>query len=462
MSTTTSWLQTRQTKYGAYAVIYSAIIIAVLILANFLANRYSKSYDSTSNKRFSLSEQTEKLVKNLNQDVTATYVDKSSGFRTAKDTLDRYQALSPKLHVKYLDYTREPAAARAVGARTAGTVVFEGANKRDEAKSVTEEELTGALIRVLKTGERNICFTSGLGEHPVDDQGQSSYSGIKEVAEKSNYKVRTIPLLEKPEVPKDCTVLVVGGPKRDYPEALATAVKNYVEGGGRALIMLDPPLKGMREDVSENPELIKVLKGWGVTPTDEIVLDVSGAGRFFRMGPEIPLVTAYESQAIVRDLKDTATAMPLARPLEVKTSEGKATVEKMFSSSGNSFAKSVNALKGEVAIDTGKDKKGPFVLAAAGKYNNGQPNNEGRFVVIGTSSFGINGYLSFGGNRDLAGNTLNWLAADEELISIRPKDPEDRRIQVTNRQMGVLSYTTLLLLPLLIALVGFSVWWQRR
>ena len=457
-----NWIKTRQTQYAAYVAVYIAIVIAALILINFLANRYSKAYDSTSNKRFSLSEQTEKIVKNLSKDVTATYVDKATGFKNAKDLLDRYQALSPKLHVRYIDPNTDPLTAQASGVRTAGTLAVESGSRRDEAKSISEEEITGALIRVLKEGERNICFTAGLGEGSVDDTSPTSYSGVKEVAERSNYKVRSISLLEKPEVPKDCTVVVVAGPKRDYPEAVAGALKTFVEGGGRALFLMAPPLSGINDDVSTNPELIKLLSGWGVTPTPELVLDVSGAGRYFRMGPEIPLVATYESQSIVRDLKETASAFPYARPLEVKASEGKATNEKLFSSMDRSVAKNANLIKGELVIDPDKDKKGPFVLGVAGKYNTGTPNHEGRFVVFGSSRFASNGYLKFGGNRDIVGNSLNWLAADEEMISIRPKDPEDRRIQLTNRQMGVVRYTTLILLPLLIALAGVSVWWQRR
>ena len=457
-----NWMKTRQTQYAAYATVYTVIVIAVLILANFLANRYSKTYDSTSNKRFSLSDQTEKIVKNLSKDVTATYVDKATSFSKAKDLLDRYAALSPKLHLKYIDPTTDPATAQATGVRTAGTLAVESGTRRDEAKSITEEEITGAIIRVVKDGERNICFTAGLGEGSVDDTSATSYSAVTEVAERSNYKVRSISLLEKPEVPKDCTVVVVAGPKRDYPEAVAGALKTYVETGGRALFLLAPPLKGLTDEVSENPELIKVLSGWGVTAMPELVLDVSGAGRYYRMGPEIPLVASYESQQIVRDLKETASAFPLSRPLEVQASMGKATTEKLFSSMDRSVSKNVNAIKGDIAIDPEKDKKGPFVLGVAGKYNTGQKEHEGRFVVYGSSRFAVNGYIKFGGNRDLVGNSLNWLAADEVMISIRPKDPEDRRIQLTGQQMSVVRYTTLILLPLLIALAGFSVWWQRR
>lgn len=83
----TDWIKTRQTRYTAYATLYIVIIIGVLTLVNFLANRHNKSYDSTANKRFSLSDQTEKVVKNLKQDVTISYYDVSSRFASAQDLL---------------------------------------------------------------------------------------------------------------------------------------------------------------------------------------------------------------------------------------------------------------------------------------------------------------------------------------------------------------------------------------
>ena len=81
----TQWLKARQTKYAAYATIYILIvIIAVLVVANVLANRYNKSYDATSNKRYSLSDQTEKIVKGLKQDVTITYFDQASAISSTQ------------------------------------------------------------------------------------------------------------------------------------------------------------------------------------------------------------------------------------------------------------------------------------------------------------------------------------------------------------------------------------------
>ena len=77
----TDWIKARQTKYGAYVTIYILVILAVLGAANFLANRYSKSYDSTANKQFSLSDQTIKAVKNLKKDVTSPTSIRPPSFR---------------------------------------------------------------------------------------------------------------------------------------------------------------------------------------------------------------------------------------------------------------------------------------------------------------------------------------------------------------------------------------------
>lgn len=453
-----SLLKTRSTQFALYATIYTAIVLAVLATMNFLANRHNFSLDTTATKRYSLSDQTEKLVKNLKQDVTVSYFDRPSAFQGARDLLSRYENLSPKFKVKYIDYAKEPLLTRSMGVRTAGTTIIESGAKRDEAKSVTEEELTSALIRVLKEGDRSVCFTKGLGEHTPEDD----YSAAKQVAERSTYKVRSINLLDKPEVPADCTVIVAAGPRREYPAVVAQAIQKFVEAGGKALVMIDPPIKGIKDDVAENPELLKVLASWGITSDPEIVLDASGAGRFFGAGPEMPLIASYEQHPIVRDMKETASAMPLARPLKVGGPVGKATAEKLFSTLPKTYAKPAEALKGEIAIDPSKDKNGPFVLGAAGTYNTGDPKKQGRFAVYGSSNFASNSYIRFGGNSDLFGNTLNWLAADEDLISIRPKDPEDRRIQATRGQMNMFFWVSVILLPIGVIAAGVGVWWRRR
>jgi len=454
------WLKTRQTKYTAYVTLYLLVVLAALAAANWLANRHNQSWDSTKNKRFSLADQTVKVVKGLKQDVRITYFDETRSFDRARDLLDRYDNLSTRLTVSYVDPYKKPQLARAAGIKSIPTVVVEAGPKREETTSLTEEQVTSALIRALKTGQRNACFVKGSGEHLLDDTSQRGYSNAKDLLEKNNYKTRDVSLLEKPEVPGDCTILVVAGPRYDYPEPQVAAIKKYVENGGRALFLLDPPLKMGKEEVSENQALTKMLADWGVTLEKNLVLDTSGIGQLFGLGPEVPLVANYEYHTIVREMKGTATAFPIARSVETKTAD-KVTVDKLFSTTSNSYA-TTNLSSAAIRLDPSKDKKGPFNLAAAGTYNTGKENQNGRFVVVGSSDWASNYILRFQGNRDLFMNMMNWLSSDEDLISIRPKEPEDRRLTLTRAQMRTVFYSSVVLLPLAVIAAGFSVWWRRR
>src|SRR5579871_557535 len=140
---TPAFLKARQTKYAAYATMYIVVVFAIITVANVLGNRYNKSYDSTSNKRYSLSEQTAKIVKELKQNATITYFDDPGHFQTAKDLLDQYANLSPKVKVAYVDTLKNPQLARAVNVKSPGTAVVQIGDKREEAKTLTEEGVTG-------------------------------------------------------------------------------------------------------------------------------------------------------------------------------------------------------------------------------------------------------------------------------------------------------------------------------
>ncbi|HEY1203223.1 MAG: GldG family protein [Bryobacteraceae bacterium] len=449
------WLKARQTKYSAYVTFFTLVILAVLAVANYLANEHNASYDSTKNKLYSLSDQTVKVAKGLKEDVAITYFDRSTEFSRARDLLGRYANLSRHLKIVYVDLEKSPQLARALGVRALGTIYVQIGPKREEAKSLTEEEITGALIRALKTGDRNACFVASSGELRIDDSNRGGLSALREALEKNNYKTRSVSLIGKPEVPADCTVLIVAAPRVDYTDAEAAAIQKYVEDGGRALFLLDPPLNVGRQPIGENPALVKLLDGWGVAVDKDLVRDM--ASFVAQLGPEAPAVVEYESQPIVREMKGLPTAFPLARSLEAKTS-GKATVEKLFGTSADSYA--TTDLSGERS-DPKKDKKGPFTLAVAATSTAGK---QGRFVVVGSSMWATNALLPAPslGNRDLFLNMMNWLSSDEDLISIRPKEPEDQSFAMTRPQGRLVFYCSLLIMPFAIVLSGFMVWWKRR
>jgi ABC-type uncharacterized transport system involved in gliding motility auxiliary subunit len=449
----------RQARYGATAGLYTIVVIAILVLVNWLTNRYNKTYDTTSNKRYTLSQETQKMVKNLKSDATITYIDRGSGFESARGMLDRYKNLSSKIHIRYIDAQKDPVTTRAYGPRFVPATFVEVGQRREEAASLTEEGITGAFLKDLK-GIRKVCFATGSGEHSLDSTDGNGLSKFKTFLERDNYQTSALTLLDKTEVPKDCNVLVIAGPKSDYTANEITAIKNYVQAGGRAMFLLDPPLNFGREHVADNPGLTDLLGSWGVTEDKDLVLEQNPLGQLLGYGPEVPLVSSYESQPIVNELKGNSTGFPVTRSLEVKNGN-KTTVEKLFSTTDRAIA-TTNLSSNEVNPSDPGNKKGPFVLGAAGSYNTGNASNPGRFVVIGTSEFIANGMISFQANRDLALNAVNWLSSDEDLISIRPKPPEDRRLNVSQRQMNLFFYFDLIMIPLFIIAGGITVFLKRR
>jgi len=442
----------------AQAAVYTLIIIAILGVLNFLAQRYNKSFDSTANKKYTLSDQTAKIVKGIQGDLLITYWDRPTGFANAEDLFNRYKGLSPKVTVEYEDVDKKRTEAIAAGIKAVPTILVKVGNKTETAKTLTEEEVTGAMVRALKGGDRTVCFTSGYGEgSTTDSTGGEGFGLAKDLTEKNNYKTQVVPLIPNPQIPSDCTILVVAGPKRNYLQPAVDAIKMFVENGGHALIMLDPPLQ-FKTTIDENPALTAVLESWGVKMDKDLVLDLSGVGQLFGLGPELPIVTKYQSHAIVNDMKDQATGFPIVRSMQVSNGD-KTMVSALFSTTDDAVA--TENLK-DPNVNVKAAKPGARILAAAGTYTSGKESGNGRFVVVGTSRWIGNGFLTFNGNRDLYLNMLNWLSSDEDLISIRPKDPEDRRLNMNPRQATLLFYGSVVLIPLAIIFAGVGVWWKRR
>lgn len=454
------WLKARQTKYALYAAVYVVVMLAIVTVANVLAARYDKTYDSTSNKRYSLSDESVKIVKALKQPVTITYFDQGSKLQQGKDLLARYAALSPEVHIDYIDPDKNPQVARADNVGSYGVSVVQIGSKKEQAKTLDEQNITGAIIRALKTKPRTVCFVTGDGERQIGDDSRNGFSRFKELLGRDDYKTKSINLLEKAEVPSECTVLVVGGPRNNYEQPAVNAVAKYIQNGGSGLFMLDPPIKVGPQPVADNDLLTAQLAKWGVTVDKDLLLDMNPIGQLAGVGPQVVLVTKYQYQTIVNDMKGTATGFPLTRSLEVSKTKN-TTIDKLFESSPTSVA--TTKLNSErINPNDPQNKKGPMILAAAGRYGSPAIKKEGRFVVYGSSTWAANSFINFNGNSDLALNTVNWLSSDEDLISIRPKQREDRRVTMTSSQMNIVRISTQFLLPSLLFLMGITVWWRRR
>ncbi len=436
--------------------VYTAVAVAIVVLANWFVDRHNRRWDLTPNQSYSLSPQTTKVLKGLKNDLTIYVFDRESGFPGRRDLLDNYSALTPRVTVRYVDPDRQPSLAGQFGIRNYGTVVVAGGDRHFEAQSSTEEGVTNAIVRLLK-GQKTVYFIQGHGERDVDSSDRAGYGRVKKQLENENRQVKTLVLLQKMEVPADCSLLVIAGPRNDFLAQEVETIKKYLTGGGRALFLLDPGV--------ELTNLAKLLADWNVTLRNDLAIDENPVAQLVGASPSMPLILKYGSSPIVQPLARTATLFPLTRSFEVgKEYKAGVSAESLCETSPDSFGVAdFDPKVREVRYRAGKDTKGPLSVAVAGTIaGEGEKKTEGRFVAVGTSMLAVNNYLLFEGNRDLFMNMVNWLSAEEDLISIRPKPPESQRLNMTAQQMRRVLYLGVFGLPILIIALGTSVWWRRR
>ncbi len=441
---------------GANFIIYTVVGIAILVLINWFVNEHDHRWDLTPNKQYSLSPQTQKILKDLNRDVSIDVFDRQKSFGRERDTLSMYSTGSRHVSVQYIDPDRQPGLAREYGVRTYGTVVVAAGDRHFEAQGDDEQAITNALIRVLK-GKRTVCFVQGHGERTLDGSDREAFGKVKTALETENYDTQSVLLMQKMEIPADCSLLVVAGPKNDYLPPEVDAIRKYMDGGGRGLFMLDAGVP--------TPNLDRMLADWNVTPRNDLVVDMNPVAQLFGTSPAMPLIIKYGSNPIVQPLANRATLFPLSRSFEVgKDYKAGVTTDDLCDTSADSYdVMDFNPKMEKVAFRAGKDLKGPLTVAVAGTIpGQGDKKKEGRFVALGTSLLAANNFLGFQGNRDFFLNTINWLSADEDLISIRPKPPESQALNLTARQAGKLFWLGVIGLPLLIIVAGTTVWWERR
>lgn len=430
----------RSSQQGTNTTVLGVAVIAILVIVNFVGFRHHKRFDLTTEKLYTLSDQTKQIVGGLQKDVTIVHFDKSPN-TALDDQMAEYTSLSRHLKFQNVDPDQKPEIAQEYGATRMGDVILASGPRKEHLESgvPSEQDITSAIIKVTQDKLKTVCFVTGHGEKSLSDSGESGYSHVDAALKKENYVTKTINLVSENGVASDCSVVVVAGPTQQFFPQEAEMLNKYLSGTGKGLILVDP---------QTDPKLGEVFQAWNTNVGDNVVIDASGVGRLFGAGPAIPLVTNFGDSPITKNFAGMMTFFPLARTVSIadNAKTDPQAVEFLKTSPRSFTVANLKQGRNEVTYDPKTSTLGPLSLgvAASRKAAGG---GEARLVVIGNSEFAANPYSGQQKNGDLFYNTINWLAEDENLISIRPKSQTNRRVTLTEGQASALRWLDLFILP---------------
>ena len=466
----------REARFSAMSIISILAVLAILVGINYLAIRRDKQWDLTSTKAFTLSDETVKVLNSLKGPVQITVYDQPNSFPHFRDALTPYALVSKNVSVEYVDADRQPTRVKDDNVLNYGTVVIGYQGRKEHVMSDREQELTNGLVKVTAGRTVKAYFIEGHGEKASTGVERTGYSSAIDVLKRDNFTVDKLVLAQTPDVPKDASVVVIAGPTADYLQPEVDALRKYLQGGGKALFLIDPVLGNTMHPV---PTLESLLADFGVAMGHDVVLDVSGVGQLLGTDASVPVVTPpYPPQAITKDFT-LMTAYPLAQSVNAQAGANpNETVQNLLQTSDRSWSESDTKsllAGGKVSFDEKSgDHKGPITIGVAisqDAKNAAEPSGlagstpgkpQTRVVVIGDSDFASNNAVGVAGNSDLFVNINNWLTQQEDLISIHPRAEDDRRISLTADQQRRLAWMSLLLIPGLVLGAGVYTWFLRR
>jgi ABC-type uncharacterized transport system involved in gliding motility auxiliary subunit len=474
----------QETNWGVFLL----LALVLFLFVNYLAFRHYHRWDLTQSRTFSLSPQTEKVLKGLTKplDVVVFLAPGDELYGKVKDLLNAYQGASPRVHVEAIDPDRQRARMQELAKRynvtTANTVVFAlgDASKYVEKDQMVdydfstfaqggtpkikafkaEEAFTNAILDLLEPKKPVIYFTAGHGERQAGGQGEG-IGTFKDRLSKEGDQVRAWESLGKPAVPPDADLVVVAGPEHPFMPQEAAVLDAFLKGGGKALFLLDPVLSQGKPPAFGTTGLEGLLKEWGLGVDQDLAVDPKGAVPY--LGAQTFFAAAYSQHAVVRDLAKNKLPVlfTLACSLQPQApSDSDFKVERLVESTAEAWGEKDLVHLDKVTRDA-SDVPGPLVLAAA--VSSEKAGKKARIVAVGDCDLLSDSLLQAGGGNLLFGlNAVHWLLAQESRLAIPPKTEVETHLSLTAAQSNFLFALFVVFLPGIVIAAGVFTYMKRR
>ncbi|WP_434749641.1 GldG family protein [Paenibacillus amylolyticus] len=451
-------------------VLSVAVIGIFILLTLFLNSLGGFQLDLTSNKQYTLSDQSLTAIKNVKDDVnilvlTVENANNTVFNREVADMVEEYMKRSSKLKMKQYNLTQEPALASKYGITGSSIVLEQGDRHKviDIASLFTangdgsdgsyqftgEEKLTQALMNLSSTETKKVVFLTGHEELSLDQMGT-----LRSSLEQNNVTTEELQLNQAGKVPDDANVLAIIGPQRDLSDAELKAIRTYMSNGGKLLLSL-----GFAEDMKTSWKNIDALiADYGVVDEHAVMVNNNQAST---MGP-LWVAPEYGSHAITDKLAQNKLYPMLSLSIALTSKEqDKYKLSPLMHSSNDSYGETnlSGLLKSETNNDKDVDIQGPVDLGYAADTKDGKP----KAVILGSSIFMQDSEIASGGNRDFILNTVNYLSEKQDGLTIRPRVQAGYEIAYLNGQQArTIFFAAIVAFPLVFVIIGVLLWWRRR
>lgn len=460
-------------KFGTSTVILVSVFTSIVLLANAISVTQYHRFDFTGLSKFTLTSKTKDVLAQLNEpvEVLCFFVPEvknvSEEYQQIFDLagpyalalLFEYKNYTDKLIITRIDPEEHPEQAIKYGITDSmyyQSIVFETEKGTRfvpawEIYYQAEHAFTSAILQVTGIEQKKIYFLTGHGEANPGDSGNTGYSNAYEGLLDNLYEVLTLDLINTPEIPEDCAVLVVAGPKKAMDENERKIIADYLDANGTVFFLTNP----------DSPDdIAQLLVPWGMDVKNGIIIDPSS---YSTPDKTTPIVTRDRNW-----WEYTTLYFPgVTAIIPTETIPAESELIPMLLTTMDSWMTDEYSTTSEPVYNEGTDLKGPFcigyILTAAEASDSSTTSPESPNVgIIGDSDFASNAHYINGNNDDLFLSMVNILAASKEVVSIEQKPLQTRRLILTPEKANFLRISSIAILPAIILVIGVVFWWRRR